>query len=166
MLHEFAHKIDMLDGMLDGTPHLADDDDVDALGRGVHAPTTTSCARAPPARILRAYGGTNPGEFFAVATETFFTRAVSMLAEQKPDLYEVFARLLPPGPGGARAPLHRARRRRQPGGGRRGGQPAAHRRALRQAGRQLSLVCVRDRRWRRLPAHDTGERPWVSCRRR
>jgi len=40
--------------------------------------------------LIRSYAGTNVGEFFAVATETFFTRPVE-LAEQKPDLYGVFA---------------------------------------------------------------------------
>ena len=132
----------MLDGVLDGTPHLAGDDDID---RWVEVCTRRyhELRKGTAGRILRDYAGTNPGEFFAVATETFFTRAVD-LAEQMPDLYEVFAALLPPGPGGARAPLHRPRRRRQPGGGRRGGQPAADRRALRQAGRQLTVrLCQR-----------------------
>jgi hypothetical protein len=39
---------------------------------------------------LRGYAGTNPGEFFAVATEAFFTRPVAMAAD-KPALYEVLA---------------------------------------------------------------------------
>ena len=43
-----------------------------------------------PGSMLRSYAGTNPGEFFAVATETFFTRPVD-LAVRHPDLYEVFA---------------------------------------------------------------------------
>ena len=33
---------------LDGTPHLAGDDDIDRWVEVLHAPTTTSCARAPP----------------------------------------------------------------------------------------------------------------------
>jgi len=41
-------------------------------------------------RLLRDYAATNPGEFFAVATEVFFTRAVA-LAGVKPDLYGVLA---------------------------------------------------------------------------
>ncbi len=40
--------------------------------------------------LLRAYAGTNPGEFFAVATETFFTRPLPMEAD-KPELYGVLA---------------------------------------------------------------------------
>ncbi len=40
--------------------------------------------------ILREYGATNPGEFFAVATEVFFSKPVELKA-QKPDLYDVLA---------------------------------------------------------------------------
>jgi MtfA peptidase len=89
VFHEFAHKIDMLDGVLDGTPHLAGDA---AIARWVEVCTRHYDAiRAGTAgRLLREYGGTNPGEFFSVVTEAFFTRGVE-LADQKPDLYEVFA---------------------------------------------------------------------------
>lgn len=89
VLHEFAHKIDMLDGVLDGTPHLAGDGDIE---RWVEVCTHHyhEVRKGTAGRILREYGGTNPGEFFSVVTETFFTRAVE-LAEQKPDLYDVFA---------------------------------------------------------------------------
>jgi Mlc titration factor MtfA (ptsG expression regulator) len=37
---------------------------------------------------LRDYGGTDPGEFFAVATEAFFDLP-AQLEEAKPDLYGV-----------------------------------------------------------------------------
>ena len=43
-----------------------------------------------PEVFLRSYAGTNPGEFFAVATETFFTRPIE-LADRHPDLFDVFA---------------------------------------------------------------------------
>ena len=39
---------------------------------------------------LRPYAGTNPGEFFAVATEVFFTLPVQLQAAQ-PALYDVLA---------------------------------------------------------------------------
>ena len=38
--------------------------------------------------VLRDYATVDPGEFFAVATETFFSRSIE-LAEQKPALYDV-----------------------------------------------------------------------------
>jgi hypothetical protein len=89
VLHEFAHKIDMHDGVLDGTPLLPDDDErlrwVDVCTANYDA-----VRDGDPASMLRSYAGTNPGEFFAVATETFFTRPVD-LAGRHPDLYEVFA---------------------------------------------------------------------------
>ena len=39
---------------------------------------------------LRSYAGTNPAEFFAVATEAFFTMPVAM-QHDKPALYDVLA---------------------------------------------------------------------------
>lgn len=89
VLHEFAHKIDMRDGTLDGTPIL---DSEDETARWVDVCThhygDVSAGTSGP--LLRSYAGTNVGEFFAVTTETFFTRSVD-LAQQKPDLYDVFA---------------------------------------------------------------------------
>lgn len=84
--HELAHKLDMLDGTIDGTPPLGGrvplqrwidvcTEAYDALRVG---------AARPP---LRDYGATNVGEFFAVATETFFD-APRMLRTHEPDLYE------------------------------------------------------------------------------
>jgi len=89
VLHEFAHKIDMRDGTLDGTPILPGDADT---ARWVDICTSHfEDVRAGTAgSLLRSYAGTNVAEFFAVATETFFTRSVD-LADQKPDLYDVFA---------------------------------------------------------------------------
>jgi len=89
VFHEFAHKLDMLDGIVDGTPPLSDQATVDqwvavctaeyeALRAGTAGP------------LLRPYAGTNPAEFFAVATEVFFVQPVELLAE-KPDLYAVLS---------------------------------------------------------------------------
>ena len=89
VLHEFAHKIDMLDGTIDGTPPIAGDDE-----RQRWIDVCTAEYRAvrdgTGGWLLRSYAGTNPGEFFAVATETFFTRPLPMEAE-KPALYGVLA---------------------------------------------------------------------------
>ena len=88
VLHEFSHKLDMLDGTLDGTPPIVEP----ALRqRWVEVCTAEyQAVRAGAPSLLRPYAGTNPSEFFAVATETFFTRPVVM-AETKPALYEVLA---------------------------------------------------------------------------
>ena len=85
--HEFAHKLDMIDGVLDGTPPLVEPQ---ARARWVEVCTREFRAlqRGNATGVLRDYGGENPGEFFAVATETFFSRPVAMRAVQ-PDLYGV-----------------------------------------------------------------------------
>ena len=84
VFHEFAHRLDMLDGITDGTPPLADPD---ARRRWVDVCTRAyDGVRAVGSPVLRPYAGTNPAEFFAVATEVFFTRPVE-LAEHEPELY-------------------------------------------------------------------------------
>jgi len=88
--HEFAHKLDMLDGTADGTPPLRD---LDELKDWV-----TICSREylrlkhdaekGKRSFLDAYGATTEAEFFAVATEQFFDKPIR-LKEQAPDLYQV-----------------------------------------------------------------------------
>lgn len=83
--HEFAHRLDMLDGVTDGTPPLDDDE---ARKRWVRVCTTAyDTVRAEGSEVLRPYAGTNPAEFFAVATEVFFNRPVAV-REHEPELYE------------------------------------------------------------------------------
>jgi MtfA peptidase len=82
--HEFAHQLDMLDGITDGTPPLGDDA---ARRRWVDVCTAAyDAVRAEGSPVLRPYAGTNPAEFFAVATEVFFNRPVD-LREHEPALY-------------------------------------------------------------------------------
>ncbi len=82
--HEFAHRLDMLDGVIDGTPPL---DDEAALARWAEVCTAAyDSVRADGSPVLRNYAGTNPAEFFAVATEVFFNRPVE-LEEHEPALY-------------------------------------------------------------------------------
>lgn len=88
--HEFAHKLDMLDGMADGTPPLQD--------RAEYRDWVLICSReylrlkndAGKGRksFLDAYGATNEAEFFAVATEQFFDQPQQM-RKHTPDLYRV-----------------------------------------------------------------------------
>jgi MtfA peptidase len=87
VLHEFAHKLDMRDDMVDGTPRLADRDQ---LQRWVDVCTEVYEALRegldrPP---LQPYGATNTAEFFAVATEAFFD-VPEALERNEPDLYSV-----------------------------------------------------------------------------
>jgi MtfA peptidase len=88
VIHEFSHKLDMLDGTMDGTPPIDDDD---LRRRWVDVLTAEYRAvRDGTDGWLRAYAGTNPGEFMAVATEAFFTLPVA-LQTTKPALYDVLA---------------------------------------------------------------------------
>ncbi|HEY5156079.1 MAG TPA: M90 family metallopeptidase [Acidimicrobiales bacterium] len=85
--HEFAHKLDMGDRLVDGTPRFVDPEgrqrwievctaEFDQIGRGEGGP------------LLDPYAGVNPAEFFAVVTEVFFDRPVD-LERAKPELYGV-----------------------------------------------------------------------------
>jgi hypothetical protein len=87
VFHEFAHKFDMLDGSLDGTPPLARKD---LLARWVAACTDayTALRQGRSRDPIDAYGGTNPAEFFAVATETFFDASIALEREELA-VYEV-----------------------------------------------------------------------------
>lgn len=82
--HEFAHQLDMLDGATDGTPPLSGD----AQRRHWVAVCTEAydTVRAEGSPVLRQYAGTNPAEFFAVATEVFFNRPREV-REHEPALY-------------------------------------------------------------------------------
>jgi Mlc titration factor MtfA (ptsG expression regulator) len=89
VFHEFAHKMDMLDGVVDGTPLLPSQG---ALDRwiAVCAAELELMRRGEAGPLLDDYGATDPGEFFAVATEVFFDRPIDC-RDIKPDLYEVLA---------------------------------------------------------------------------
>jgi len=87
-VHEFAHQLDGQDGQVEGTPILADSsmyaDWARVLGAEYEQLRQDSVLGRPT--LLRAYGAKNPGEFFAVATECFFTRPGPMRSEH-PELY-------------------------------------------------------------------------------
>ena len=89
VLHEFAHKLDMLDGSVDGTPVLPRDlrRDWNRVCTAIYADLVAGVPRPP----MRWYGATNPGEFFAVATEVFFEQGAE-LAAWEPELYDVLRR--------------------------------------------------------------------------
>lgn len=89
VFHEFAHKLDMLDHVVDGTPPLGDEAD---RRRWIDVCTAEleDLRAGQGGHLLSAYGGQDPGEFFAVATEVFFDRPID-LRKQKPDLYDVLS---------------------------------------------------------------------------
>ncbi len=89
VFHEFAHKLDMLDGAADGTPPMGS---IEQSERWVEVCTAAyqQVVEGRGGSALRSYAGVNPAEFFAVATEAFFDDPVD-LRHQQPDLYEVMA---------------------------------------------------------------------------
>jgi Mlc titration factor MtfA (ptsG expression regulator) len=90
--HEFAHKLDMLDGSADGTPPLQDRQALARWAKVCEAAFLSlrdKAERGAPT-LLDSYGATNEAEFFAVATEHFFDRPRS-LHEHLPALYDVLA---------------------------------------------------------------------------
>lgn len=103
VLHEFAHQLDAQDGASDGAPPLE---------RNLYGPWARILGQAfeelqedvahHRRSVLDAYGATNPAEFFAVATETFFERPRG-LRQQEPRLYRVLARYYGQDPAAARS---------------------------------------------------------------
>ena len=91
VIHEFAHQLDQVDGAADGVPILQDKsayqqwakvfvenykelvEEVDS-GKGHRS-------------LIDPYGATNPAEFFAVASETFYEES-RQLKKKHPDLYQ------------------------------------------------------------------------------
>jgi Mlc titration factor MtfA (ptsG expression regulator) len=92
VIHEFAHVLDMGDGVADGVPPLPDA----AERRRWQAVLTgeyESFCKAVDARcgtVLDPYGAESPEEFFAVASEAFFVAPHDLRAEM-PALYQLLA---------------------------------------------------------------------------
>jgi len=88
--HEFAHKLDMLDGAPDGTPPLRNRAEyrewVQIFSREYLR--LRRDAERGKKTFLNVYGATNEAEFFAVATEQFFDQPL-MMQKNAPDLYRV-----------------------------------------------------------------------------
>lgn len=88
VLHEFAHKLDMLDGFADGCPPLHGRAAYRAWHEVMSREYQALCDADEHGRatLLDAYGTTNPAEFFAVATECFFEQGPA-LAARHPAMY-------------------------------------------------------------------------------
>ena len=88
VIHEFAHRLDQLDGAGDGVPNLQTESQYSAwaevmsreferLRKKTHKGHKTT---------IRPYGATNSAEFFACITETFFEKP-HQLKKKHPDIY-------------------------------------------------------------------------------
>lgn len=93
VVHEFAHKLDMLNGATNGLPPLPREMRVDRW-----AAAFTRAFDDHRHRVERGdelwidpYGAESPGEFFAVVSECFF-EAPRILLSAYPEVYEQLAR--------------------------------------------------------------------------
>ncbi|MCZ6795055.1 MAG: zinc-dependent peptidase [Planctomycetota bacterium] len=90
VLHEFAHKLDMLDNCADGTPPIRCREQYAAWVRIMSDEYEELVERAEKGKptLLDKYGATNPAEFFAVSTECFFEKSLSM-ERKHPSLHDL-----------------------------------------------------------------------------
>jgi Mlc titration factor MtfA (ptsG expression regulator) len=90
-LHEFAHQLDQVDGAADGVPELA------CHGTGCYREWAAAFRPAflkfqskldqGRRTVIDPYGASNPAEFFAVLTETFYEKP-AQLHKHYPEVYE------------------------------------------------------------------------------
>jgi MtfA peptidase len=88
VLHEFAHQLDQEDGVADGAPILEKRSSYATWAYILNREFERLRANVEHHKksVLDSYGATNPAEFFAVATETFFEKP-RQLKKKAPDLY-------------------------------------------------------------------------------
>ena len=88
VLHEFAHQLDQEDGVADGVPILDNASNYGTWARvlGTEYQKLQESVLTNKRHVMDDYGETNPAEFFAVATETFFEKPHEMKARH-PELY-------------------------------------------------------------------------------
>ncbi len=90
VLHEFAHQLDAEDGGMDGAPDLGTSERYRAWARVLGEEYAELRSRVERHRTtsIDAYGAQSPPEFFAVVTEAFFEKPLT-LAKRHPELYAV-----------------------------------------------------------------------------
>jgi len=87
-LHEFAHQLDQEDSAGDGTPILESRAAYATWSRVFNREYEKHQRKVSRGRktVMDEYGATDPAEFFAVATETFFEKP-QQLSSKHPELY-------------------------------------------------------------------------------
>ncbi|MBD2777600.1 M90 family metallopeptidase [Iningainema tapete] len=93
VLHEFAHQLDQEDGKAQGVPILQRNSDYPIWAGVMTEEYQQLCHNVQQGikTVMDSYGATNPAEFFAVATETFFEKPQPLL-KKHPALYELLQR--------------------------------------------------------------------------
>jgi len=96
VIHEFAHKLDMLNGEANGIPPLPANVSHKEWEATLLAAYADFCALVDEAAdsgegtLLDPYAAESPGEFFAVMSETFF-ETPDILSEEYPALYTLMS---------------------------------------------------------------------------
>jgi len=101
VIHEFAHKLDMASGAVDGMPALHSDM-TRAAWIAAFAPAYADFCRrvdADEETAIDPYAAEHPSEFFAVVSEVFF-EAPDLLLEAYPAVYEQLRRYYRQDPAG------------------------------------------------------------------
>ena len=90
VLHEFSHQLDQEDGKADGVPVLQYKSDYVTWADVMTQEYLRLCHDIQQGKktVIDSYGATNPAEFFAVVTETFFEKPQQLLSRH-PALYQL-----------------------------------------------------------------------------
>ena len=89
VIHEFVHKLDMLNGRANGFPPMHPDMDP-ACWTEIMSRDFEDFQKHRKSGLDR-YGATNPAEFFAVLSEVFF-ETPQKLIDAYPDIYDIMVR--------------------------------------------------------------------------
>lgn len=92
VIHEFAHQLDQENGPANGAPHLPGRRRRERWAQVLQREFSglRAALAAGAVTLLNPYAATDPAEFYAVASETFFEQPAAM-AEQHPALYQVLS---------------------------------------------------------------------------
>lgn len=92
VIHEFAHQLDQANQHADGLPELPQSQPVGRWATIFSKAYETFCDDVEDGRrtVMDPYGATNPAEFFAVASETFFEKPRQLRIDE-PALFDQLA---------------------------------------------------------------------------
>jgi len=92
VIHEFAHKLDVLNGAMNGFPPLHREMSSERWAQAFSAAYADFCAKAEKnmETALDPYGAESPAEFFAVTSEAFF-ETPHVLQREYPEVYQQLA---------------------------------------------------------------------------
>ncbi|HYR05302.1 MAG TPA: M90 family metallopeptidase [Gallionella sp.] len=92
VIHEFAHKLDMLNGAMNGYPPLHCEMSSERWAQAFGTAYADFCAKAERdlEMAIDPYGAESPAEFFAVTSEAFF-ETPHVLQREYPEVYRQLA---------------------------------------------------------------------------